>query len=186
GEASEENVQVTAKDTGTNTLTVVRSSPSGSAHSHSSGALIEPYQPDGTYLGSPVPATGGHCYLADVLSEVETFGLDVDNGIIPREDVHGRSFKMSDYIQGMRTVTSRSESYSRYTPEMHIVRDAIQRGAVEVFAQQGEATGSIVAVECPAVYIEVPDFTFDENEVRLSFNGEARGTTEDEFFIMLG
>jgi hypothetical protein len=186
GEASEENVQVTAKDTGTNTLTVVRSSPSGSAHSHSSGALIEPYQPAGTYLGSPVPATGGHTYLADVLSEVETFGVEVDHGLILREDIHGAAYKVADYVQGMRNVTASAEAWSRYTPEMHRVRDAIQRTGIEWFNQQGEATGSIVAVECPSVFVEVPDFSFDDGEVRLSFSGQARGTTEDEVFIMLG
>ena len=186
GEASEENVQVTAKNAGTNTLTVVRSSPSGSAHSHSSGALIEPYQPAGTYLGSPVPATGGHTYLADVLSEVETFGVEVDHGLILREDIHGAAYKVADYVQGMRNVTATAEAWSRYTPEMHRVRDAIQRTGIEWFNQQGEATGSIVAVECPSVFVEVPDFSFDDGEVRLSFSGQARGTTEDEVFIMLG
>ena len=186
GEASEENVQVTAKNAGTNTLTVVRSSPSGSAHSHSSGALIEPYQPAGTYSGSPVPATGGHTYLADVLSEVETFGVEVDHGLILREDIHGAAYKVADYVQGMRNVTATAEAWSRYTPEMHRVRDAIQRTGIEWFNQQGEATGSIVAVECPSVFVEVPDFSFDDGEVRLSFSGQARGTTEDEVFIMLG
>ena len=186
GETDEEFVQVTAKDTGTNTLTVVRSSPSGSAHSHSSGALIEPDQPAGTYLGSPVPATGGHTYLADVLSEVETFGVEVDHGLILREDIHGAAYKVADYVQGMRNVTATAEAWSRYTPEMHRVRDAIQRTGIEWFNQQGEATGSIVAVECPSVFVEVPDFSFDDGEVRLSFSGQARGTTEDEVFIMLG
>jgi hypothetical protein len=186
GEASEENIQVTAKNTSTNVLTVVRSSPSGSAHSHSDGALIEPYQPAGTYLGSPVPATGGHTYLADVLSEVETFGVEVDHGLILREDIHGAAYKVSDYVQGMRNVTATAEAWSRYTPEMHRVRDAIQRTGIEWFNQQGEATGSIVAVECPSVFVEVPDFSFDDGEVRLSFSGQARGTTEDEVFIMLG
>jgi hypothetical protein len=186
GETDEEFVQVTAKNTGTNTLTVIRSSPSGSAHSHSSGALIEPYQPAGTYSGSPVPATGGHTYLADVLSEVETFGVEVDHGLILREDIHGAAYKVADYVQGLRNVTATAEAWSRYTPEMHRVRDAIQRTGIEWFNQQGEATGSIVAVECPSVFVEVPDFSFDDGEVRLSFSGQARGTTEDEVFIMLG
>jgi hypothetical protein len=186
GETDEEFVQVTAKNTGTNTLTVVRAQPSGSAHSHSSGALIEPYQPTGTYSGSPVPATGGHTYLADVLSEVETFGVEVDHGLILREDVHGAAYKVADYVQGMRNVTASAEAWSRYTPEMHRVRDAIQRTGIEWFNQQGDTTGSIVAVECPSVYVEVPDFSFDDGEVRLSFSGQARGTTEDEVFIMLG
>ena len=186
GEASEEFIKVTAKNTGTNVLTIERSSPSGSAFSHNSGALIEPYQPSGTYAGSPVPATGGHSYLADVLSEVETFGVEVDNGLILREDIHGAAYKVSDYLQGMRNVTASAEAWSRFTPEMHRVRDAIQRTGIEWFNQQGDTTGSIVAVECPSVFVEVPDFSFDDGEVRLAFSGQARGTTQDEVFIMLG
>lgn len=184
GEAAEEFVQVTGK--AGSDLTVVRSSPSGSAHSHDSGAMIEPYQVPGTYAGSPVPATGGHAYLADVLSEIETFSLEVDHGLILREDVHGAEYKVADYVQGLRNVTASCESWSRYTPEMHRVRDAIQRSGIEWFAQQGDTTGAIVAVECPSVYVEVPDFAFDDGEVRLSFSGQARGTTMDEIFIMLG
>ena len=117
---------------------------------------------------------------------METFGVEVDHGLILREDIHGAAYKVADYVQGMRNVTATAEAWSRYTPEMHRVRDAIQRTGIEWFNQQGEATGSIVAVECPSVFVEVPDFSFDDGEVRLSFSGQARGTTEDEVFIMLG
>ena len=186
GEASEENVKVTAKNTGTNVLTIERSSPSGSAFSHNSGATIEPYQPAGTYTGSPIPATGGHCYMADVLTQVETFSTEIDTGLIVREDEHGRNYKMSDYVQGLRTVTMGVESWSVNNPNMHRVRDALQRASADVFAQQGDTTGSIVAVECPEVFSEAPDFSFDDGEVRLSFTGEARGSVENEVFILIG
>ncbi len=167
-------------------LTVVRRSAERLPHSHSSGATIEPYQPAGTYTGSPIPATGGHCYMADTLTQVETFSLEVDSGLIVREDEHGRDYKMSDYVQGLRTVTMAAESWSINDPNMHRVRDALQRTSADILAQQGDTTGSIVVVECPQVFSEAPDFSFDDGEVRLSFTGEARGTTEDEVFILIG
>ena len=184
GAATEEFVQVTAK--AANVLTIVRGSPSGSGQTHADGVTMEPYAPAGTYAGNPIPATGGHDYMAGVLTQNETFSLEVDTGILPREDVHGAGYKFADWIQGQRTATASADSWTINTPNMHRVRDALQRVGIEHFSQHGDTTGSIVAVVAPSVYDEAPDFSFDDSEVRITFSGECRGSVEDEFFIMVG
>ena len=184
GLAVEEFIRVTGKAGAV--LTVVRGQPSGSGQIHAANATVEPYVPAGTYLGSPIPATGGHAYMAGTLTQIETFGVDLDPGMLSREDQHGAAFKFADYALGMRSVTNRLETWSINSPQMLRVRDALQRVGIEVFEQQGDTTGSIVALDCPLTYCENPDFAFDDGEVRLSFSGEARGTTEDELFILVG
>jgi len=184
GAATEEQVKVTAK--AANVLTIVRGRPSGTPQTHADGVTMEPYWPAGTYLGSPIPATGGHAYMASTLTQIETFGVDLDPGILAREDQHGAAYKFADYVLGRRTVTTRLETWSINNPQMLRVRDALQRVGVEVFEQQGDTTGSIIAIACPSTFCEAPDFAFDDGEVRLSFSGEARGTTEDELFILVG
>ena len=185
GAATEEFVQVTAK--AANVLTIVRGSPTGSGQTHADGVTMEPYWPAGSFAGSPIPATGGHSYMAGTLTQIETFGIDVDPGIIAREDEHGAAYKFADYIIGQRQVTNRVETWSINSPQMLRVRDALQRAGIEVFEQQGSTTGSIVSVVTPNTYDENPDFAFDDGEVRLTLTGEARGTTaEDELYLASG
>lgn len=184
GAATEEFVQVTAK--AANVLTIVRGSPSGSGQTHADGVTMEPYAPAGTFAGNPIPATGGHDYMAGVLTQNESFSLEVETGILPREDVHGAGYKMADWIQGQRTATASADSWTINTPNMHRVRDALQRAGIEHFSQHGDTTGSIVAVVAPTVYDEAPDFSFDDSEVRITFSGECRGTVENEFLLASG
>lgn len=185
GETAEEIVKVTAL-AGSDVLTIVRGQLGSSGVAHSNGATIEPYQPTGTYSGAPIPATGGSCFIASTLTQIETFSVEVDTGLIPREDEHGAEFKMADYIQGLRSVTATAECWTINSPHMLRVREAFDQGNVSFFCQQGDTTGSIVAVECPIVHQEVPDFSFDDGEVRLTLSGQASGTVEDEIFLMIG
>ena len=185
GLATEESVRVTAK-AGTS-YTIVRGSPSGSGQTHAAGCTVEPYQPTGTYAGSPIPATGGMCYMASELTRIETFTLDVDPGIIPRENVHGAAYTFFDYVLGRRTVTNSAEAWSENASHMLRVFDAKARTATEFFEQQGDTTGSIVAITTPNTYVEVPDFSYDDSDQRLTFSGEAVGLLgEDELFIASG
>jgi len=186
GLAAEEFMRVTG--VAGDVLTVVRGQPSGSGQTHAAGATIEPYQPAGTYAETPIPATGGDNYIAGVITRCETFGFDVDPGLLLRENVHGTSYQFYDYVIGVRSVTATAEAWTDNNPNMLRVYDAAGRTGVEVFAQQGDTTGSIVAFVCPTVYQEVPDFTYDDADQRLTLSGEAVGTTtgEDEFYLMVG
>ena len=185
GLAAEESVQVTAK-AGT-TYTIVRAQPSGSAQTHAAGATVEPYAPTGTYLETPIPATGGSYYAAGVLTRVESFGFELDPGLLLRENVHGTAYTVFDYIQGQRTITASAAAWSDNNPTMLRVFDAGARTATEMFAQQGDTTGYIVAAVCPNTYVEIPEHAYSADAQRLDLTGEAVGLLgEDEFFLMLG
>ena len=181
-----EIIKVTAKST--NTLTIARAQLSSSAVAHADALVIDPYQPAGTYAGEPVPATGGICKIASVTTPVETWSVGYESGAVQRVDQHGDANKVAGFVQGMRAVTPTLSGWSFYDTAMLHQADAVNRTAVQAFAQQGDTAGSLLAVECPTVRFQVASFDGNADEVRLELTGEAEGTTakEDEFFLLVG
>jgi len=159
----------------------------GAAAAHLTGALVFPYQPAGTYAGTPVPATSGQLIVEGSAFEAGTISVEVDQGIIYRENVHGSAYVVDGYVGGKRAVTATLEGWSFYDSTMIQALNARDRTSVSVLAQQGEAESAILAIELPTFYIEEPDMDRGGDEVTVSLSGQAVGSAaETEVYLMIG
>lgn len=155
--------------------------------SHVDGSLMYPYRPTGSYAGTPIPATSGQLMVGGVAFEAGTISIEVDQGIIYRENVHGDAYVVDGYVGGMRNVTATLDGWSFYNSTMIAAMDARSRMALDVLAQQGEAEGGILGVELPTFQFEEPDMDRGGDEVTVSMTGQARGTAaETEIYLMVG
>jgi hypothetical protein len=159
----------------------------GAASSHVDGSLMYPYRPTGSYAGTPIPATSGQLMVGGEAFEAGTISIEVDQGIIYRENVHGDAYVVDGYVGGMRNVTATLDGWSFYNSTMIAAMDGRSREAVDVLAQQGEAEGGILGVELPTFQFEEPDMDRGGDEVTVSMTGQARGTAaETEIYLMVG
>jgi len=159
----------------------------GAAASHSDEALVFPYQPTGTYAGTPIPATSGQLIVEGGEFQAGSISVEVDQGIIYRENVHGDAYVVDGYVGGRRAVTATLEGWSFYDSTLIQALNARNRTSVSVLAQQGEAAGGIVAIEMPTFYFEEPDMDRGGDEVTISMTGQAVGTAaETEIYLMIG
>ena len=116
-----------------------------------------------------------------------TISIDIDQGIIYRENVHGDEYVVDGYVGGMRNVTATLDGWSFFSTTMAAALAARERLAVSIHAQQGMAEGGILAVELPKFQFEQPDLDRGGDEVTVSMTGQARGTSaENEIFVMVG
>ncbi len=157
------------------------------AAAHSDDALVYPYQPAGTYAGTPIPATSGDLLVEGAAFQAGTISVEVDQGIIYRENVHGDAYVVDGYVGGRRAVTATLDGWSFYDSTLVQALNARNRTSVSVFAQQGEAEGGIFAVEMPTFKFEEPDMDRGGDEVTVSMTGQAIGTAaETEIYLMIG
>jgi hypothetical protein len=159
----------------------------GAAVSHVDGSLFYPYQPTGTYAGTPIPATSGQLLVGGMPFQAGTVSIDIDQGIIYRENVHGDEYVVDGYVGGMRVVNATLDGWSFYTPSLMQAQIARKRTAVSVHCQQGTSEGGILAVELPTFQFEEPDMDRGGDEVTISMTGQAKGTAaETEIYLMVG
>ena len=159
----------------------------GAAAAHDNLDLFTPYVPTGTYAGTPIPATSGQLIVAGFEFQAGTVSIDIDQGIIYRENVHGDEYVVDGYVGGMRNVTATLDGWSFFSTTMAAALAARDRLAVSIHAQQGMAEGGILAVELPKFQFEQPDLDRGGDEVTVSMTGQARGTSaENEIFVMVG
>lgn len=159
----------------------------GAAASHTDGSEFYPYQPTGTFAGSPIPATSGGIIIDGSLISGGSVSVEVDQGIIYRENVHGDAYVVDGYVGGMRAVTATIEGWTFYDSSMVVAMTANSRTPVSVHCQQGDVAGSIVAVEMPTFQVESPDLDRGGDEVTMSLTGQARGlSAETEIYILVG
>lgn len=159
----------------------------GAASSHTDGSLFTPYVPTGTYAGTPIPATSGQLIIAGFPFQVGTISIDIDQGIIYRENVHGDEYVVDGYVGGQRSVTATLDGWSFFDSTMSAALGARERVAETIHAQQGMAEGGILAVEMPTFQFEQPDLERGGDEVTVSLTGQARGTAaETEIYVMVG
>jgi hypothetical protein len=155
--------------------------------SHVDGSLMYPFRPTGSYAGTPIPATSGQLMVGGEAFEAGTISIEVDQGIIYRENVHGDAYVVDGYVGGMRNVTATLDGWSFYNSTMIAAMDGRSREAIDILAQQGEAEGGILAVELPTFQFEEPDMDRGGDEVTVSMTGQARGTAaETEIYLMVG
>ena len=173
-----------------NSLTVAARGPygtGGAAASHSDDDLVFPYQPAGTYAGTPIPATSGQLIVEGAEFQAGSISVEVDQGIIYRENVHGDAYVVDGYVGGRRAVTATLDGWSFYDSTLIQALNARNRTNVSVLAQQGEAEGGIFAIEMPTFYFEEPDMDRGGDEVTVSMTGQAIGTAaETEIYLMIG
>ena len=161
--------------------------PSTSAASHSDGDLVFPHQPTGDYAGTPIPATSGELLVEGAEFQAGSISVEVDQGIIYRENVHGDAYVVDGYVGGRRAVTATLDGWSFYDSTLIQALNARDRTSVSVFAQQGDTAGGIVAIELPTFYFEEPDMDRGGDEVTVSMTGQAVGTAaETEIYLMVG
>jgi hypothetical protein len=187
GGANEEHIRVTAKSGAD--LTVVRGELGSSGTAQNSGARIAPYQPTATTTGTPVPATGGHCYANDILTPVESASWECDMGRQPVENEHGSSWVVANYSNGKRKPVLTVEGFSYIETMTSLVRHALARSSFPLFVQQGTATGAIVGAYSGTFYPENPGTSLDDQDVRWTLTGPAQmstATANDEVRIVHG
>jgi len=159
----------------------------GSPDSHSDEALVFPYQPSGSYAGTPIPATSGALLVDGGALQAGSVSVEIDQGIIYRENAHGSSYVVDGYVGGQRAVTATLDGWSFYTSTIVQALEARSRTSVSVHCQQGEAEGAVLAIEMPTFKFEEPDMDRGGDEVTVSLSGQAVGTAaETEIYIMIG
>jgi hypothetical protein len=159
----------------------------GAAAAHDNLDLFTPYVPTGTYAGTPIPATSGQLIVAGFQFQAGTVSIDIDQGIIYRENVHGDEYVVDGYVGGQRSVTATLDGWSFFSTTMAAALSARDRLAVPIHAQQGMAESGILAVEMPTFQFEQPDLERGGDEVTVSLTGQARGTAaETEIYVMVG
>jgi hypothetical protein len=159
----------------------------GAAATHTDGSLFYPFQPTGSFAGTPIPATSGSLLVAGAPLQAGSISVEVDQGIIYRENVHGDEYVVDGYVGGMRAVTATLDGWSFYDSTLLEAMDARNRTSSQILCQQGESEGGIFAVELPSFKFEEPDMDRGGDEVTVSLTGQAVGTTsEDEIYIMVG
>ena len=159
----------------------------GAAASHSDLAKVFPYQPAGTFAGTPIPATSGELLVGGSPLQAGTVSVEVDQGIIYRENVHGDNYVVDGYVGGQRAVTATLDGWSFYDSTMVQAMGATRRDSVSVHCQQGTAESAILAVEMPTFKFEEPDMDRGGDEVTVSLTGQAIGTAaETEIYLMIG
>jgi hypothetical protein len=159
----------------------------GAKAAHADGVEFYPYQPAGSYAGTPIPATSGQLVVEGSAFQAGTISVDFDGGIIYREGVHGDAYSVDGYVGGRRSVTATLDGWSFYDSTIVQALNARARTAVSVHCQQGVAEGGILAVELPTFQFEEPDMDRGGDEVTVSMTGQARGTAaETEIYLMVG
>lgn len=173
-----------------NSVTVVTRGATGlggGAASHTDGSKMYPYQPAGTYAGTPIPATSGQLLVEGAAFQAGTIAIDLDEGIIYRENVHGDAYVVDGYVGGQRGVTATLDGWSFYDSTLIQALKARSRTSVSVHCQQGTAEDAILAVELPTFKFEEPDMDRGGDEVTVSMTGQAIGTAaETEIYLMVG
>ena len=159
----------------------------GSPAGHDDGAEVYPYQPSGTYAGTPIPATSGQLLVEGAALQAGSISVDVDLGIIYREGVHGDAYNVDGYVDGKRAVTATLDGWSFFDSTMVQALKARARRSVSVHCQQGVGEGAILAIEMPTFKFEEPDMDRGGDEVTVSLTGQAVGTAaETEIYLMVG
>tara|TARA_R110002020_G_scaffold23584_1_gene78359 strand:+ start:2419 stop:3810 length:1392 start_codon:yes stop_codon:yes gene_type:complete len=173
-----------------NTVTVAtRGTWAGGASpaTHADLSLFYPFQPAGSFAGTPIPATSGSLLVAGAPLQAGSISVEVDQGIIYRENVHGDEYVVDGYVGGMRAVTATLDGWSFYDSTLLEAMDARNRTSAQILCQQGESESGIFAIELPTFKFEEPDMDRGGDEVTVSLTGQAVGTTsEDEIYIMVG
>jgi hypothetical protein len=173
-----------------NSVTVVTRGATGlgaGAATHADGSQMYPYRPTGSYAGTPIPATSGQLVVDGVAFEAGSVSVEVDQGIIYRENVHGDAYVVDGYVGGMRNVTATLEGWSFFNSTLIRAMQARARTSISVLAQQGTSEGGILGVELPTFQFEEPDMDRGGDEVTISMTGQARGTAaETEIYLMVG
>jgi hypothetical protein len=173
-----------------NVITVAARGPygtGGAAAAHSGGDLVYPYQPAGSYAGTPIPATSGQLLVEGGALQAGSISVDVDLGIIYREGVHGDAYNVEGYVDGKRAVTATLDGWSFFDSTIIQALKARARTSVSVHCQQGVAEDGILAIEMPTFKFEEPDMDRGGDEVTVSLTGQAVGTAaETEIYLMVG
>ena len=159
----------------------------GAAAAHADGLEFYPYQPSGTYAGTPIPATSGQLVVEGSAFQAGSISVDFDGGIIYREGIHGDAYSVDGYVGGQRAVTATLDGWSFYDSTLVQCLNARSRTSVSVLCQQGTAEGGMFAVELPTFKFEEPDMDRGGDEVTVSLTGQAVGTAaETEIYLMVG
>ena len=174
----------------------------GGAASHSDGAAMYPYQPAGTYAGSPVPRTSGQAMFATdgsatgVELQVNQASVACGLGVTYREDIHGDAYKVGGYVLAQREIRATLSGWTLKDENMKAAMQAWQTtdiaGAssqqISVAVVSGRSEGNMFGWCAPRVRAEDLSLDRGADEVTLDLTGLCEGTSAgaDEIILMFG
>lgn len=110
------------------------------------------------------------------------FGVTINNGMDLDNFQFGQSQAQGFFRRGKRTVEI--EIGAMFSEDVTLMTAAEGTTSQVLLAQCGNVEGSIVAVYCPAVEFEPPDYPDDDETMELAFKGKALGVNgNDECYI---
>lgn len=175
---------ITAVNVSTNTLTI---SP-GCSTDQASGAVVAPFLPAGTIVGSPVESRTITVSLDGGSTTAKIKGLDltITNGVQYIEDEITNDEFPTDYIEGMRKVSGNITMLMR-SDDLKYFYDGINAGQeVETEITGGSGAGNLFALTMPKTRIKAPSLNPSAPTVELAMEITALGTTgEDEISMLL-
>ncbi len=175
---------VTAVDVATNLLTI---SP-GCDTDQSAGAVVAPFLPAGTIIGSPVESRTLQVSLdgGSTTAKVKSLDLTIDNGIQYQEDEISDEENPTDYTEGGRKVSGSMTQLMR-RDDLGRFYDAINAGQeVEMEITGGSGAGNLFAISMGKTRIKAPSLNPSAPTVELASEITALGTVgEDEISMLL-
>lgn len=184
------------------TWTITRNQLGTAAAGHGDGEAVYPYQPAGTYAGSPVPSTSGQAMFAAYASatgvalQVNQASLDCGMGVTYREDIHGDAYKVGGYVLAQREIRATLSGWTLKAENMKAAMKAWQTtdiaGAssqqISVAVVSGRSEGNMFGWVAPRVRTEDLSLDRGSDEVTLDLTGLCEGTSAgaDELILMFG
>ena len=166
----------------------------GAAASHSDGDVVYPWQPTaGTFAAAeaPVPSTGGDLIINGVNVAATELGVDLACNHSLREGEHGDAYNLTGYAPRNgadgRECKIGATGFLYNDTGSDRALEAANRNAVQVFAQQGDTSGAVFAVEFPSMRLEESDIQRGAEQLTYQFAGIGESSTaEQEFFLLIG
>ena len=199
---NDEVIKVTGISMPSATWTISRGEFLTAAAGHADGDAVYPYQPAGTYAGSPVPSTSGQAMFADYASDlgialqVNQASLDCGMGVTYREDIHGDAYKVGGYVLAQREIRATLSGWTLKEENMVAAMKAWDTvdiaGAtsqqISVAVVSGRSEGNMFGWVAPRVRTEDMSLDRGADEVTLDLTGLCEGTSAgaDEIILMFG
>jgi hypothetical protein len=177
---------ITAVNVTTNTLTV---SP-GVSSSQLINALVVPFLPTGTTIGTPVEARTFAVSLdgGATTTKITSLDLTMDNGVQYQEEEISDEENPTDYVEGARSVKG-SLSLLMRRDDLAYFYDGLvpdQHKEVEITCGDDTTAGQMLSFTLPKVRLVTPTISPSSPTIKLDMELTATGTVgEDEIEMLI-